>query len=156
MSPGEVAQAVALHNDGRSIRYIANLLGIPRSTVSDAIQRFRETGSYARRPGQGRRRATNAVEDRFLRLQSLRELTLPATALSRRLADLHTVLRRLREHNLTSHPPATGPRLNAEHPRQRLEFARTHADWGMNEWRRVLFTDESRFTRYSPDRRKEC
>jgi transposase len=49
MSSDEVAQAVALHNDGRGIRYIANLLGIPRSTVSDAIQRFRETGSYARR-----------------------------------------------------------------------------------------------------------
>jgi DNA-binding transcriptional MocR family regulator len=57
MSPEEVAQAVAIHNDGRSIRYIANLLGIPRSTVSDAIQRFRETGSYARRPGQGGRYA---------------------------------------------------------------------------------------------------
>jgi hypothetical protein len=99
------------------------------------------------------------VEDRFLRLQSLRERTLPATALSRRLANVHgtvissdTVLRRLREHNLTSHPPATGPRLNAEHRRPRLEFGRTHADWGMDEWRRVLFTDESRFTRYSPDR----
>jgi transposase len=65
MSPEEVAQAVALHNDGRSIRYIANLLGIPRSTVSDAIQRFRETGSYARKPGQGRRRVTNAVEDQM-------------------------------------------------------------------------------------------
>jgi transposase len=161
MSPEEVAQAVALHNDGRSIRYIANLLGIPRSTVSDAIQRFRETGSYARRPGQGRRRATNAAEDRFLRLQSLREGTLPATALSRRLADVHgtvissdTVLRRLRKHNLTSHPSATGPRLNAEHRRQRLEFARMHADWGMDEWCRVLFTDESRFTRYSPDHRQ--
>jgi hypothetical protein len=104
------------------------LLGIPRSTVSDAIQRFRETG----RPGQGRRRATNAVEDRFLRLQSLREQTFPATALTRRLADVRsavissdTVLRRLKEHNLTSHPPATGPKfkLNAKHRRQRLEFA---------------------------------
>ncbi|CAH1372608.1 unnamed protein product, partial [Tenebrio molitor] len=57
--------------------------------VSDAIQRFRETGSYAKRSGQGRRRVTNAVEDRFLRLQSLRERTLPATALSRRLANVH-------------------------------------------------------------------
>jgi transposase len=69
MSSDEVAQAVALHNDGRGIRYIANLLGIPRSTVSDAIQRFRETGFLRKKTGQGRRRATNAVEDRFLRLQ---------------------------------------------------------------------------------------
>jgi transposase len=134
MSAEEAAQAVALHlhNDGPSIRYIANLLGIPRSTVSDAIQRFRETASYARRPGQGRRRATNAVEDQFLRLQSRQERTLSATALTRRQADIRgtvissdTVLRRLKEHNLTSHPPATGPKLNADHRKQRLEFANT-------------------------------
>jgi predicted transcriptional regulator len=37
MSPEVAAQAAALHNDGRRIRYIANLLGIPRRTVSDAI-----------------------------------------------------------------------------------------------------------------------
>jgi hypothetical protein len=35
----------------------------------------------------------------------------------------NTVLRRLKEHNLTSHPPATGPKLNADHRKQRLEFA---------------------------------
>jgi hypothetical protein len=62
----------------------------------------------------------------------------------------------LRDHNLTSRPPAIGPRLNAEHRRQPLEFARMHPDWGMDEWRRVLFTDESRFTQwqYSPDLRQ--
>jgi hypothetical protein len=66
-----------------------------------------------------------------------------------------TVLRRLRKHNLTSHPSATGPRLNAKHRRQRLKFVRMHADWGMDDWRRVLFTDESRFTQYSPDLRQK-
>jgi len=33
----------ALHDDGRSIRYIAETLKIPRSTVSDAITRFKKT-----------------------------------------------------------------------------------------------------------------
>lgn len=161
MRPEQVAQAVALQDDGRAIRYIADRLAVPRSTVSDAIERFRETGSYLRIPGQGRRKATNAVEDRFLRLQVLRERTIPATALARRLEDVHgtvvspdTVRRRLREQNLSSFVPATGPLLDAGHRRQRLEFSRTHADWDMDDWRNVLFTDESRFTRYSPDGRQ--
>lgn len=161
MRTEEVAQAVALQDDGRQIRYIAEMLGHPRSTVSDAIQRFRQTGSYSRRPGQGRRRATNAVEDRFLRLQALRERTASAPALARRLADVRgtfvspdTVRRRLREQNLTSRVPATGPLLDAVHRRQRLEFARDHSDWDINDWQNVLFTDESRFTRYSPDGRQ--
>lgn len=161
MRPEEVAQAVALQDDGRPILYIAERLGHPRSTISDAIQRFRQTGSYSRRPGQGRPRVTNAVEDRFLRLQALRERTVSAPVLAVRLADVHgtlvssdTVLRRLRQHNLTSHVPATGPLLDAGHRRQRLEFARAHADWNTNNWQNVLFTDESRFTRYSPDGRQ--
>lgn len=37
MTPDEAAQAAALQNAGQSIRYIANLLIIPRTTVSDAI-----------------------------------------------------------------------------------------------------------------------
>lgn len=162
MRPEQVAQAVALQDDGRAIRYIADRLAVPRSTVSDAIERFRETGSYSRRPGQGRPRSTNAIEDRFLRLQVLRERTVPATALARRIEDVHgtivssdTVRRRLREQNLSCCVPATGPLLNACHRRQRLEFSRTHAHWDLDEWKNVLFTDESRFTRYSPDGRQK-
>jgi hypothetical protein len=41
MSPEEVAQAVALHNDGRSIRYIANLLAIPRARYP---MRYKDSG----------------------------------------------------------------------------------------------------------------
>ena len=136
-------------------------VGHPRSTLADAIQRFRETGSYSRRPRQGRRRATTAVEDRFFRLQVLRERTATAPVLARRLADVYgtlvspdTVRRRLREQNLTSRVPATGSLLDAGHRRQRLEFARAHADWDMNDWQTVLFTDECCFTRYSPDGRQ--
>ena len=161
MRPEQVAQAVALRDDGRAIRYIADRLAVPRSTVSDAIERFRETGLYSRRPGQGRRRATNDNDDRFLRLQVLRERTVPATALARRLEDVRgtvvspdTVRRRLREQNMLSRVPATGPLLNAGHRRQRLQFSRTYAEWDLDDWRNVLFTDESRFTRYSPDGRK--
>ncbi|PSN39146.1 hypothetical protein C0J52_21847, partial [Blattella germanica] len=57
-SSEDVARAVVLNDDGRSVRYIANALNMPRSTVYDAIKRYRETEKYARRPGSGRQRAT--------------------------------------------------------------------------------------------------
>jgi orotate phosphoribosyltransferase-like protein len=37
------AQIVALNNDGRSVRYIAQHLNIARSTVQDTLSRFRKT-----------------------------------------------------------------------------------------------------------------
>ncbi|PSN40345.1 hypothetical protein C0J52_18460 [Blattella germanica] len=58
MRPEDVARALALNDDGHSVRYIANALNMPRTTVHDAIKRYRETEEYTKRPGSGRPRAT--------------------------------------------------------------------------------------------------
>jgi transposase-like protein len=50
MLPEIAAQIVVLNNDGRSVRYISQQLNIPRSTVQDALSRFRETHGFTRRP----------------------------------------------------------------------------------------------------------
>ncbi|EFN66072.1 hypothetical protein EAG_00047, partial [Camponotus floridanus] len=49
-----VAQVVALINDGRSQRYVANFLNVPRTTIQRVYNRYAETGGYNRRPGSGR------------------------------------------------------------------------------------------------------
>jgi transposase len=51
---------VTLHGEGRSQTFIAQRLGINQSTVSRILKRYRETGGYSRRPGQGRGKATTA------------------------------------------------------------------------------------------------
>ncbi|CDQ59856.1 unnamed protein product [Oncorhynchus mykiss] len=43
--------------------------------------------------------------------------------------------------------------LTAQHHAGRLAFAREHQDWQIRHWRPVLFTDESRFTLSTCDRR---
>jgi transposase len=85
------AQIVALNNDGRSVRYIAQHLNIARSTVQDILSRFRETNEFTRRPGSGRRRSTNARNDRFLHRSVLRDRGLPANIPAGRLAAAHGV-----------------------------------------------------------------
>uniref|UniRef100_T1GL31 Paired domain-containing protein n=1 Tax=Megaselia scalaris TaxID=36166 RepID=T1GL31_MEGSC len=63
MNAENVAKAVALSAEGRSIRCIALFLNIPKSTVTDALKRYRETGLFTRRPGQGRFRCTSDRDD---------------------------------------------------------------------------------------------
>ncbi|PSN41338.1 hypothetical protein C0J52_20650 [Blattella germanica] len=81
MRPEDVARAVALTDYGRSVRYIANALNMPRSTVYDAIKRYRETEEYTRRPVSGRPRATTRNEDSRLKyrraIMTYVALTLP-------------------------------------------------------------------------------
>ena len=62
----------------------------------------------------------------------------------------------LDESGLKSRRPATGPELLQQHHVERLRFAHNHDNWNLGEWRRVLFTDESRFTFRSPDGRERA
>ncbi|RZB39422.1 HTH Tnp Tc3 2 domain containing protein [Asbolus verrucosus] len=64
-----------------------------------------------------------------------------------------TIRRRLAKYQLTSKIPARGPLLTRDHCRSRLTFAQNHVNWRNEDWRRVLFLDESRFCLYHSDRR---
>ncbi|PSN44836.1 hypothetical protein C0J52_16208 [Blattella germanica] len=68
----DVAKVIPLIDDGRSLRYVAATIRTPYSTVRDAVERFRETHSYCRKPGSSRKRKTTARDDRLLVLQILR------------------------------------------------------------------------------------
>lgn len=156
----EVARAVALVEDGRSVRYAARSIGKPETTVRRAITRYRETNSYSRRHGSGRPRATSARDDRFVILQSLRDRHSTAVQLAQRLRGVRgtavnsqTVRRRLVEYGLRARRSARVPQLTLQHRQRRLAFARIHEHWDEADWRRVLFTDESRFCLRSPDGR---
>ncbi|CAK1587683.1 unnamed protein product [Parnassius mnemosyne] len=50
--------------------------------------------------------------------------------------------------------PAKGPKLTAQHRRDRLEFARNHCEWTLEQWRTVLFSDETRICLFCNDRRR--
>ncbi|KAJ4427936.1 hypothetical protein ANN_23946 [Periplaneta americana] len=161
MQPEDVARAVALYDDGRSVCYIANVMNMARSTTHDAIKRYRETLEYTRRPGSGRPRATNPNEDRYMVLRVLMERNLPATSVAQQFVNMHgrpisakTVRRRLKASGLISSRPATGPRLLRMHRVKRLRFANDHRDWRNGQWSCVLFTDESRFNLCSSDGRE--
>ncbi|XP_045534569.1 uncharacterized protein LOC106711574 [Papilio machaon] len=56
--------------------------------------------------------------------------------------------------SLTAHRPAKGPKLPAQHRRDRLEFARNHCEWTLEQWRTVLFSDETRVCLFCNDRRR--
>lgn len=161
LTPTDAARAVALVQDGRSQYYAADVLGVSRSAVQRAVQRFNETGNFTRRPGSGRRRTTSERDDRFLVTSCLRNRHNTSVQLANRLNEVRnvdvsrwTVRRRLAEAHLVSRRPALCPLLSVEHRRARLAFAREHENWNDADWRSVLFSDESRFSLRSPDGRE--
>lgn len=152
LSEVQVAHAVALIQHGHSIRYVSRDLRVSPSVIQRLWNRFRETGQYVRKAGQGRKRKTTQNQDRFLVLSSLRKRTATARDLLNDLRRAHgieisdqTVRNRLKEANLKPRRPVRKPRLTRHHKAARMRFAREHRDWQLRHWTPVLFTDESRF-----------
>lgn len=90
-----------------------------------------------------RNRHLNAVEVQQQLLQTRRDYISEST-----------VRRRLLEANLKPYRQANGPKLETGHRVARLRYAREHIQWGEEEWARVLFTDESRFSLFTSDGRR--
>lgn len=160
-TPLEAAQVVLLIQQGLSQRTIARMRHLSQSCVSKIYKRYRETGNVIRRSGSGRRRCTSARDDRFIVSTSLRNRRMTGVGVQNLLREVRgrvvsewTVRRRLKEANLTPKRPATGPKLSTAHRQARLQFARDHLDWRIEQWRQVLFSDETRMCLHGSDRRQ--
>ncbi|GFY03285.1 transposable element Tcb2 transposase [Trichonephila clavipes] len=131
---------------------VALAIGVSQSVTFRIWNRFLETGSGGRRPGQGRRRATTPNEDRYLVLTARRHRNMNATLLQQHLrsatgttVSTQTVRNRLHGVGLYARRPMVCVRLTSRHRRDRREWATEHVNWRRNEWSNVLFSDESHF-----------
>ncbi|CAK1579570.1 unnamed protein product [Parnassius mnemosyne] len=160
-SSEEAAQVIALLQSGMRQCDVARQLNLSRFSVRRVFQRFQQTGGYVRKPGSGRKRCTSERDDRFIVTTSLRNRFTNAVELQQQLrstrrtsVSVSTIRRRLHEKSLTAHRPAKGPKLTAQHRRDRLDFARNHCEWTLEQWRTVLFSDETRVCLFCNDRRR--
>ena len=146
-------RALGWLQEGISGREVSRRLGVSHSVIQRLQERFQTTGSVQDRPRPGRPRVTTRRQDRLFLLSTLRERTTTARTLRSHLIQTSnvnisesTVRRRLREFGLSSRAPAVRVPLNQRHRQVRMAFCRRHQRWTRQQWGRVLFTDESRFT----------
>ncbi|GFU56282.1 transposable element Tcb2 transposase [Trichonephila clavipes] len=113
--------------EGRSVTSVAAEFGIAHSIVSRLWRQFQTTGTAIRGFSSGRPRGTTPADDRYIVLQARRNRQQTAGEIAR-----HTT-------QVTGRPISP-------HRRRRSLWCREHQNWRDNEWGRVLFTDESRFS----------
>ncbi|GFS57817.1 transposable element Tcb2 transposase [Trichonephila clavipes] len=133
---------------------------IPEIIFKMIWNRFLETESAGRRPGQCRRRATTPNEDRYLVLTARRHRNKNAIHLQQHLRSatgttVSTQTIRNRNHGvgLYARRPMVCVRLTSRHHRDRREWTTEHVNWRRNEWSNVLFSHESRFSVHPDNRR---
>ncbi|GFY16638.1 transposable element Tc1 transposase [Trichonephila clavipes] len=118
---------ISLREAGWSNRRIGRHLGRSDMVVARCWQQWITEGRVYRRGGSGRPRNTNDREDRAIRRVATSAPTTSLASIQRHL------------------PPSRHP--------CRLDFCRPRATWSVTDWRRVIFSDESRFSLSADDHR---
>ncbi|GFV21200.1 transposable element Tcb2 transposase [Trichonephila clavipes] len=85
LTDSEAWRVVSRLEEGLTQVETVQALGVSQSVISMVWNRFLETGSAGRRPGQDRRRATTPNEDRYLVLTARRHRNMNATLLQQHL-----------------------------------------------------------------------
>src|SRR5208282_6279566 len=144
-SPTERGKALGLRADpNNSLQDIINIINIPKSTVRDINQRG--TGISKPRPGRPKKLSSRDVRQiiRYIRTnKSTRRITLTRL---KKLFHFHihenTIRHVLQKAGYYRRVARRRPYLNKRDRKRRLKFAKEYKNWTMEDWARMLFSDE--------------
>lgn len=154
VTPRKRSKIVTLHQYGNmSQRKIADECKVGLATVNRIVKQFNETGSYsAKRIGNcGPKRKTTPQTDRQLIRNSKQNPRLSAVDLAREInkngVNIHvsTVKRRLLEVGRKAYRPKKKQLLTKVMKEKRLQWAKTYKKFSVEQWKNVLFSDETHF-----------
>lgn len=145
----ERREIIALGKASFSQREIAKRVGRPQKTVNRILKAYFRENRVEDARHQRRPRKTTKDEDELILAAAADNPFVTAKAIADELGlnvSLHTVRRRLHDRGLKSFVAARKPLLTTVHRERRLEFADRHINWTSDQWRQVIFSDESTFS----------
>ena len=155
------ARICLLIEQGSSTRQVAELEGISHSSVARIIRRRRETGSLNNKPKSGRPRILQRHDERkAIRLLKSNKCQTAIDVQRKLFVDYNkkvsadTIRRIFKRNGLQSRVLKKKPFLKKSSKQKRLIFARKYKDWTIENWRHVIWSDESKFSIFGSDGRK--
>jgi transposase len=145
------ASAIAAYEAGMSPKEIKEKYGISKASLYRFLARNKDEQTIERKEGSGRKRKTTASEDRRIILSVLRnrESTCQevADSFGERRVSARLISRRIRElTDLKSHWKIKKPFISAKNRQRRVRWCMDRLHYTPDQWKRFLFTDESKFT----------
>ena len=156
----KVQRTISLLREGASVRQVAERLSISKSTVSRIRQKHLPAltnvpaGRSPLLSVAGRRYVTRLITSGTFDTAS--EVCKHLQQTSDVGASVDTVRRTLKSSGLRSGKKIHKPLLTTRHRRARLEWAKKYKDWKEQEWRRVIWSDETKINLFVSDGKKWC
>lgn len=146
-------EIVGYHMCGHSQRKIAKMLKLKRTTVRGVIQKWNQSHSIDDKPKSGRPKLLDDHTERILcrmvtnnNVASANELIDVASRYHQVDISVSTAVRMLYRHGIQARRCIPKPMLTQQHKAERFEFALSHRHWTVDDWKAVVFSDETLIT----------
>jgi hypothetical protein len=138
---------IGCHLSNKSVHQISALLELPRSTVllCAVIVKWKHLSAQAHRL---RLASAEACKNR---LSSVATLTTEFQTASGSNVSTRTVRRELHEMGFHGRAAAHKPKITMRNAKCQLERCEACCHWTLEQWKRILWSDESRFTIWQSD-----
>ena len=145
----------------KSIREIAEMLGVAKSTVWYILRKKECTGElgYSKRPGRPRK--TTVVDDRRILSMVKNKPFTTSTRVKNTLQEVgvsvskSTIKRRLHESKYKGFTTRCKPLISLKNRKARIDFAKKHLKKPAQFWNSILWTDETKINLYQNDGKKK-
>lgn len=157
----ERGEIVGAHKFGHSVSEISAKLNVAKTTVRRIISEWKRCGISKPNVRTGRPKKLTDRDRRTLKRVVInnRQASLPAIADDFRcLSGTETVSDRTVRREVIGlgfhgRAAAHKPLITRTNARRRLEWCKEHRNWTVNEWKNVLWSDESRYMMWNSDGR---
>jgi len=152
---GQKAVIQDRRNSGQSSTEIAHGTGIRLSTITGFLSRVKKRGFDENLSRSGRPRKTTNREDRRVIRKALGQTRIPLAQLpflSDSNLSVSTIRRRLQEVHIRKWRAAKRPRLNKGHVAKRLQWAKEHRHWSVEDWEKIGWSDECSVEKHADPR----
>lgn len=155
------SQIEILRKVGKTMRQIADIVGVSKGGVENTLKRLDQTKSNIDRKRSGRPKKTTANVDRRILMISKRNRFKTAPEIRAEINEtllnpvsVTLVKNRLMKNGYVGRVAVKKPLLRPVNRRKRLAFAQKHKNWTIDQWKSVLWTDESKFELFGNKRRQ--
>ncbi|CAI9544945.1 unnamed protein product, partial [Staurois parvus] len=153
LSDSKRGPVIGGHLGNKSIHDISWLLNIPRLTVSGIITKWKQLGTTATHPPSGRPRHMIGRGQRMLKRTVRRSRQLSAESIAKDLQTWcglqmspTTVCRELHGMGFYGRAAASKPSITKCNAKRRMPWCKARHHWTLEQWRHVLWSDQSHFS----------
>ena len=134
-------------NTSLSLTEIGRRLNVDKSTVSRVVKQLRESGTFETQYSNcGRKPILNERDHRRIRQTCVKNPRYSAHDIVEEVGaecSDRTMRRVLNEIGCKAHKPERRPFINTSQMEKRRRWALQHLDWTVDDWKRVIFSDET-------------